>query len=54
MDNTFLLDEIYHAYDLVEWKMLTEKEKAEQKLPLKVSLYDDFEIPVEEIFEDMI
>ena len=54
VDNAFLLDEIYHAYEPVEWKMLTEKEKAEQKLSLKVSLYDDFEIPVEEIFEDMI
>lgn len=48
------LDDIYHDYDPIEWKMLTEKEKAAQKLSLKVSLYDDFEIQVAEVFEDMV
>lgn len=54
VDGTFRMDDIYHDYDPIEWKMLTEKEKATQKLSFKVSLYDDFEIIVAEVFEDMI
>ena len=54
IDGKFQLDDIYHAYDEVEWDMLTPMEKAAQKLKLKVSLYDDLEIDVAEIFEDML
>lgn len=54
INGKFELDDVYHDYNQVEWDMLDEKEKATQKLKLKVSLYDDLEIDVAEIFEDMI
>ncbi|MBR2214159.1 MAG: Uma2 family endonuclease [Selenomonadaceae bacterium] len=54
VNGKFELDDVYHDYNQVEWDMLTDKEKAAQKLKLKVSLYDDLEIDVAEIFEDMI
>ncbi|MBR2216231.1 MAG: Uma2 family endonuclease [Selenomonadaceae bacterium] len=53
-DGRFQPDDIYHAYDEIEWSMLTEKEKAREKLKLKVSLYDDLEVDVAEVFEDMV
>ena len=34
--------------------MLTEREKAREKFKLKVSLYDDLEVDVAEVFEDMV
>lgn len=46
------LDNVYHSYNEEEWDALTEKEKSQQKLSLKLSLYDDLEIDVKEIFED--
>ena len=50
-DGRFVLDNVYTAYEEWEWKSLSDKEKEEAKLPLKVSLYDDFFIDVREIFE---
>ena len=54
IDGKFEPDDIYHAYDEMEWSMLTEREKAREKLKLKVSLYDDLEVDVAEVFEDMV
>ncbi|WP_303841281.1 Uma2 family endonuclease [Selenomonas ruminantium] len=45
------LDNIYHNFDEEDWAALSDTEKAEQQLSLKVSLYDDLEIQVKEIFE---
>ena len=50
-DGRFVLDNVYTAYEEWEWKSLSDKEKEAAKLPLKVSLYDDFFIDVREIFE---
>lgn len=47
------LDSVYHDFSEDDWALLTEKEQAQQKMTLKVSLYDDLEINVKEIFEDM-
>ena len=48
----FILDNSYHNYTKEEWDDLDDKERANTKLSLKVSLYDDLEINVKEIFED--
>ena len=50
-NNKFILDDIYSIYLDYEWKMLTDKEKAEAKFEIKVSLYDDFVVQVKDIFE---
>lgn len=49
-DGKFVMDNVYHKYTEEEWRWLTEKEKEEQSLPLKLSLYDDLEIDVRELF----
>ena len=51
-DGKYQLDSTYHSYSEEEWEGLSEREKAEQKLTLKLSLYDDLEIEVKEIFEE--
>ena len=53
LNGKFILDDIYHDYSEEDWDLLTEKEKAAQKFKVKVSLYDDLEIDVKEIFEDI-
>lgn len=45
------LDNIYHNFDEEDWAALSETEKAEQQLSLKISLYNDLKIQVKEIFE---
>lgn len=50
-DGRFVLDNVYVVYEDWEWKQLSEEEKATAKLPLKVSLYDDFFVDVREVFE---
>lgn len=45
------LDNSYHAYQAEDWEELTAEEQAEAKLSLKLSLYDDLEILVKEVFE---
>lgn len=49
-DNKFILDNIYHNFDEEDWAALTETEKAEQQLSLKISMYPDLEIVVKDIF----
>ena len=41
----------YTIYSEIEWKMLNDREKSELKSEIKVSLYDDFYVKVEEVFE---
>lgn len=50
-DGHFVLDNIYNVYEDWEWEQLSEEEKTAAKLPLKVSLYDDFFVDVHEVFE---
>ena len=45
------LDNVYHAYSAEVWEDMTEEEKAESQLSLKVSFYDDFVVDVREVFE---
>ena len=46
----YYLDNIYTNFSEDEWSRLTDEEKAEQKLSLKISLYDDLEIQLKDIF----
>ena len=47
------LDGVYHNLDEseIDFKHMNESEKAEIKLSLKISLYDDLEIQTKDIFE---
>ncbi len=50
-DKKFVLDEIYQVFpDYVE---LSEKEREEYKSEVPVSLYEDFSIPLEDIFRNL-
>ena len=49
-NNKFILDNIYHNFDEEDWAALTEAEKAEQQLSLKISMYPDLEIVVKDVF----
>ena len=53
-DGKFELDNVYNVLEDWEDEALTEQERAEHRLKLKVSLYNDLEIEVKDIFEDMI
>ena len=50
-DGKYQLDNIYHNFDEEDWAALTENERAEHQLSLKISLYDDLEIMVKDGFE---
>ena len=52
-DDKLVLDDIYSIYRDFEWDRLKEEEKAQVKLSIKVSLYDDFYVKLEDIFEDV-
>lgn len=47
------LDQVYAVYPDWQWCKMTEAEKAEAVLTLRVSLYDDFAIDIREIFENV-
>lgn len=49
-EDRYVLDHIYQNFTEEEWGDLTEEEKEEQRLFLKLSLYDDLEISLKEIF----
>ena len=51
-DRKYVLDNVYHNYTEEELRWLTDKEKESISPTLKLSLYDDLEIDVKEIFED--
>ena len=50
-DDKLVLDNVYSVYTEIEWKLLSEKQKADAKFEIKVSLYDDFIIPIQDIFK---
>ena len=52
-DGRFVLDNVYSVYPDWQWEEMTEEEKSEAQLFLKVSLYDDFVIDIREIFDDI-
>ena len=45
------LDNVYHDFDEEDWAALSDAEKAEQQLSLKLSLYNDLEIQIKDVFE---
>ena len=51
-DGKFVLDNVYFDLTEEDWNLLDDKEQAEQKLTLKISLYDDLEISVKDVFEE--
>jgi len=53
-EGRFELDDRYTVLDEWDEEAMSEKEKKEHRLTLKVSLYDDLEIEVKEIFEDLV
>ena len=48
----FYLDNVYTRFTESEWERLRDEEKAEQNLSLKISLYDDLEIQLDDIFAE--
>ena len=50
-DNKLILNKIYSIYPDYEWEKLTDEQKAEVPLEIKVSLYNDFYVKLEDIFE---
>ena len=52
-DDKLELDDVYSTYRDFEWKKLTEEEKAAVKKAIKLSLYDDFYVTLEDIFENV-
>lgn len=48
----YRVDNVYHDFNQREWESLSERQRARQKLTLKISLYDDLEMSVKEIFAD--
>lgn len=51
-DGKYELVSTYHNFSQEEWDDMREEDKAEIQLSLKLSLYDDLEIIVKEVFED--
>lgn len=52
-DGKFYLDKAVGVVPDWEMKRLTEQERAEVEFSFKVSLYDDFVVQVEDVFEDV-
>ena len=49
----YMLDNVYSIMEEWELKSMTEQQRAEHNLILKVSLYDDLEIDIRSVFEDL-
>lgn len=49
----FELDNAYSVYPEWQWKKMTEEERSEALLTLRVSLYDDFLIDIRDVFENV-
>ena len=49
-DGKFYFDESYHKYSEDELKKLTDKEKSEIKTEIKISIFDDLYIKIDNIF----
>ena len=52
-DDKLELTEVYSTYRDYEWKKLNEEEKAAVKKEIKLSIYDDFSVTLEDIFENV-
>ena len=50
-DDKLVLDDVYSVYRDFELEDLTEEKKAKVKLEIKVSLYDDLYVKLEDIFD---
>ena len=50
-DGKYNVVEVYHSFTEQEWGWLTEEERADQKAKVKISLWDDLEIDVAEVFK---
>lgn len=50
-DGKLELEETYHNITYQEWEEMDEEERARQRLSLKLSLYDELEIQIKEVFE---
>ena len=53
-DNRLELDDVYSTYRDFEWNRLTEEARAAVKHSIKVSLYDDLYVTLDDIFEGVI
>ncbi|MBR5914435.1 MAG: Uma2 family endonuclease [Selenomonadaceae bacterium] len=49
-DGKFNFDESYHKYDVDEWELLDDEEKSAVKSEIKVSIFNDLFIKVDDIF----
>ena len=52
-DNKFVLDGVYQFFTDEDFEDLTEKQKAMVRREIKVSLYDDFYVTLDDIFENV-
>lgn len=51
IDGKYKLDNVYQLYTEKEWSQLTDRQKAEAKFEIKVSIFDDLIVKVEDVFE---
>ena len=51
IDGKYELDDVYQLYSENEWNQLTDEERAQAKFEIKVSLFDDLIVDVNEVFE---
>ena len=51
-NDKLVLDNSYHNYSQEDWEWLDDTDKADIKLTLKLSLYDDLEFDIKELFEE--
>ena len=51
IDGKYKLDNVYQLYTDKEWSQLTDRQKAEAKFEIKVSIFDDLIVKVEDVFE---
>ena len=50
-EGKFILDDVYQLYSEHEWNQLTDEQRARAKFEIKVSIFDDLIVDVNEVFE---
>ena len=50
IDGKYVLDDVYSVYPPNEWENLSDEERARVKFKIKVTLFDDLEIDVHDVF----
>lgn len=50
-DGKFMLDEVYKIFP--DYVIMTDEERAQYKSEISISLYEDFSIPLEDIFDEL-